>query len=103
MNNQVTFDQVFKIWLDSEAEQIESRDLLPVAKSKGFNSVAEWRLATALRLGMDTKQWTLEVPSPRNEQKIKRLVGRFILGFKDQLCFYSQNIRWDNAFFNIFF
>jgi hypothetical protein len=56
----ITFDEVFKIWLDAEVMQIEARDLLPVAKSKGFTSIAEYRLATALRLGMDTNEWTLE-------------------------------------------
>lgn len=61
----ITFDEVFKIWFDSEVMQIEGRNILPVAKSKGFNSIVEWRLATALRLGMDTKEWVLEaIPNP---------------------------------------
>ncbi len=56
----ITFDQVFKIWFDSEIEQLENRVLLPVAKARGFNSIVEWRLTTAIRLGMDTKQWSLQ-------------------------------------------
>ncbi len=59
-NKYITFDEVFKIWLDAEVMQIEGRDILPVAQSKGFASIAEWRLTTALRLGMNTKKWTLE-------------------------------------------
>ena len=57
----ITFDEVFKIWHDAEVGQIEGRDILPVAKSKGFASIAEWRLATALRLEMDKKDWHLEI------------------------------------------
>src|SRR6185503_14245750 len=58
-NKSITFDQVFNIWMDAEANQVEGRNILPVAKEKGFGSIAEWRLATALKLGMDKKEWSL--------------------------------------------
>jgi len=61
----MTFDEVFKIWLDIEVGRKEGRNILPVAREKGFTSIAEWRLATALRLGMDKKEWqkvTIENP-----------------------------------------
>lgn len=56
----ITFDETFKIWLDAEVGKIEGRDILAVAQAKGFSSITEWRLSTALRLGMDKKDWTLE-------------------------------------------
>ncbi|HEX3095520.1 MAG TPA: hypothetical protein VHQ20_00185 [Patescibacteria group bacterium] len=73
----ITFDEVFKIWLDAEVLQIEGRDILSVAQSKGFNSITEWRLATALRLGMDTKPWTLEKIENPNETFPKIIIGPY--------------------------
>jgi hypothetical protein len=60
MSKIISFDQVFKIWLEAEVEKLEGRDILPVAIAKGFTSIAEWRLATCLRMGMDKKAWRLE-------------------------------------------
>ena len=51
---------MFRIWINNEIGQVENRDVLPVAKAKGFSSVAEWRLTTALRLGLDKLNWRLE-------------------------------------------
>lgn len=73
----ITFDQVFKFWLDVEANSIEGRDILKVAQEKGFNSIAQWRLATALRLGMDTKQWVLETIADPNETLPKIIIGPY--------------------------
>lgn len=73
----ISFDEVFKIWLDAEVLQIEGRNILPVAKSKGFNSIVEWRLSTALRLGMDTKEWTLETIENPNETIPKIIIGPY--------------------------
>lgn len=56
----ITFDDVFLIWLNAEVNQIEGQDILPLAVKKGFTSIAEWRLNTALRLGMDKKAWHIE-------------------------------------------
>lgn len=65
MNKKITFDQVFKIWLEAEAEKLEGRDILPVAIEKGFRSITEWRLTTCLRMGLDQKEWSLkEVTNP---------------------------------------
>lgn len=66
-NKLVTFDEVFLSWIHADIMQIEGRDILPVAKQKGFNSISEWRLATALRLGLDTKEWHEEqIDDPEN-------------------------------------
>lgn len=75
---QITFDQVFKIWLDAEVNRIEGRDLLLVAKAKGFTSIAEWRLSTALRFGMDKKDWTLEVIKNPNAVLPKIIIGPYM-------------------------
>ncbi len=73
----ILFDEVFKIWLDIEIEKTEGRDLLPVAKEKGFTSVTEWRMNTALKLEMDKKEWYLEdIPSPA-EFLPKIIIGPF--------------------------
>ncbi|MDB4940320.1 MAG: hypothetical protein JWO40_745 [Candidatus Doudnabacteria bacterium] len=77
MHKKATFDEIFNIWLDSEANQIEGRNILPVAKAKGFNSVAEWRLSTALRLGMDTKIWSLEIIENPNETLPNIIIGPY--------------------------
>ena len=76
-NKKLTFDEVFKIWLDAEVTQIEGRDILTVAQSKGFNSIVEWRLKTALRLGMDTKKWTLETITNPNTTLPNIIVGPY--------------------------
>ena len=76
-DKQISFDQVFLSWLKDEAMQIEGRDILPVAKSKGFNSIAEWRLATAIRLGMDTKEWTVEEIKDPNAELPNIIVGPY--------------------------
>ncbi len=57
---QISFDEVFLIWLAAEVYQIEGRNILSVAQQKGFSSIAEWRLNTALRLGLDKKAWSVE-------------------------------------------
>jgi hypothetical protein len=77
MGKQITFDHVFKYWLINELDVLEERDLLALAKSKGFNSIVEWRLATALRLGMDTKAWEEIVIDNPNETLPKIIVGPF--------------------------
>jgi hypothetical protein len=77
MNKQITFDEVFKIWLDAEVGQIEGKDILPVAKSKGFDSISEWRLSTALRLGMDKKTWALKTLPDPNSILPKIIIGPY--------------------------
>lgn len=77
MNQQTTFDEVFKIWLNNEVRGVEGRDLLPVAQQKGFTSVTEWRLSTALRLGMDTKEWHLETINNPNDTLPNVTVGPY--------------------------
>ncbi|MCC7356003.1 MAG: hypothetical protein IT410_00070 [Candidatus Doudnabacteria bacterium] len=74
---QLTFDEVFKIWMDAEVMQVEGRDTLPVAKAKGFNSITEWRLATALRFGMDKKDWTLETIKNPGKELPKIIIGPY--------------------------
>jgi hypothetical protein len=60
------FDQVFTKWLSAETEHPELVNYLPIAEEKGFNSVAEWRLATAKRLYLDTKEWQeIEIVDPQ--------------------------------------
>ncbi len=73
----MTFDEVFKIWLAAEVDQIEGRDILPVAQSKGFTSITEWRLTTALRLGMDKKQWVMETIENPNEALPNIIIGPY--------------------------
>lgn len=70
----ITFDEVFKIWLDNEVPIVEGRDLLTfVQQEKGFSSITEWRLATALKLGLDKLSWRLEIlPSP--EQNLAKII-----------------------------
>jgi hypothetical protein len=77
MSKQLTFDEVFLIWLKAEIEQIEGRDILSVAKDKGFNSIVEWRLATALRLGLDTKEWHWETFNNPAEQLPDIIIGPY--------------------------
>ena len=59
MKQILTFDEMFLFWLEAEINQIEGRNLLSVAKQKGFSSITEWRLSTALRLGLDKLSWRL--------------------------------------------
>lgn len=73
----ITFDEVFAYWLNTEAKQIEGRDILAVAKYKGFNSIAEWRLATAIRLGLDKKLWKTETLSNPNEMVLNIIIGPY--------------------------
>lgn len=73
----ITFDEVFKIWMDTEVGQIEGRDLLPVAQAKGFSSITEWRLNTALRLGMDKKEWVLEAIGDPNVTLPNVIIGPY--------------------------
>lgn len=55
----LSFEEVFGIWMDNEAVEVPGRNLLKVAQEKGFGTVRDWRMATALRLGMDAKEWRL--------------------------------------------
>ena len=55
----LSFEEVFGIWMDNEAVEVPGRNLLKVAQEKGFGTVRDWRMATALRLGMATKQWRI--------------------------------------------
>lgn len=75
--NDMTFDEVFKIWIDNEVGQPDGRDVLSVAQEKGFSSVVEWRLATALRLGMDKKNWDLETIANPDVTLPQIIVGPF--------------------------
>lgn len=97
MSIPLTFDEVFKIWFDNEVTKVEGRDLLPVALGKGFTSIAEWRLANALRFGMDKMQWALEkidnpgevLPSviigPYRGWSIQKIDGKEVNFFDNQL------------------
>jgi hypothetical protein len=80
-NREVTFDQVFAIWLNNEIYDNSlyagAQRLLALAKGKGYNSIAEWRLATALRLGLDTKQWGLEIIANPAETLPRIVVGPY--------------------------
>ncbi len=71
----ITFDEVFKIWLETEIESQQHNNILTVAKEKGFNSISEWRLNTALRLGLDKKSWRLEEIETPNEALPQIIVG----------------------------
>ncbi|HAG27344.1 TPA: hypothetical protein DCG61_01000 [Patescibacteria group bacterium] len=73
----LTFDEVFKVWLDAEVMAVEGREILSVAKSKGFTSITEWRLNTALRLGMDTKEWVLQKIDNPNETLPNIIIGPY--------------------------
>ncbi|MBP7843105.1 hypothetical protein KA017_03820 [Candidatus Woesebacteria bacterium] len=73
----LTFDQVFAIWLINEVGNPGEVNLLPLANDKGFDSVSEWRLNTALRLGLDKKEWSLiEIEQP-TENLPKIIVGPY--------------------------
>jgi hypothetical protein len=73
----ISFDEVFKIWLDAEIKKIDGRDLLAFVKTKGWDSVAAWRMNTALALEMDKKEWEVEdIPSP-GEFLPKVIIGPF--------------------------
>jgi hypothetical protein len=73
----MTFDEVFKIWMDSEVGKIEGRDILSTAKAKGFTSIVEWRLATALQLGMDKKSWVMETIYNPNDVLPNIIIGPY--------------------------
>ncbi|HEX3095713.1 MAG TPA: hypothetical protein VHQ20_01170 [Patescibacteria group bacterium] len=77
MNKQLTFDEVFKIWLDNEISSTQYRDVLSFVATKGFTSIAEWRLQTALKLGMDKREWTLETIDNPHEELPKIKVGPY--------------------------
>jgi hypothetical protein len=73
----LTFDQVFAIWLINEVGNPGEVNRLPLAIEKGFNSVSEWRLNTALRLGLDKKEWYLtEIENPK-ETLPKIIIGPY--------------------------
>lgn len=74
---QINFDEVFLIWLAAEVYQIDGRDLLSLAKSKGFNSIAEWRLNTALKLGLDKLNWSTEYLTNPNQTLPNIIVGPY--------------------------
>lgn len=60
MKQILSFDEVFHLWMTEELKPSGKRDVLKfVQKQKGFSSITEWRLATALKLGLDKKQWEL--------------------------------------------
>lgn len=78
MNEQrLTFDQVFAIWLVNEVGNPEEVNYLPVAQEKGFDSVVEWRLSTALKLGLNTKEWFLSEVAAPEEVLPKIIIGPF--------------------------
>lgn len=74
---QITFDEMFLTWLAAEVYQIEGRNILPVAKSKGFDSITEWRLNTALRLDLDKLSWSTRLLANPNEILPNIIVGPF--------------------------
>lgn len=74
---QINFDEVFLIWLAAEVYQIEGRDILSVAKTKGFNSISEWRLNTALKLGLDKLSWSTEFITNPNHALPEIIVGPY--------------------------
>ena len=77
MHKPLTFDEVFKIWIDAEVGRVEGTDILPVAKAKGFDSIVEWRLASALRLGLDKREWTLETLEHPNDTLPYVIIGPY--------------------------
>ncbi|MBP9686365.1 MAG: hypothetical protein KBD66_01025 [Candidatus Doudnabacteria bacterium] len=77
MRKPLTFDEVFKIWIDAEVGQVERTNILPVAKAKGFDSIVKWRLASALRLGLDKREWTLETLEHPNDTLPHVVIGPY--------------------------
>lgn len=77
MNKEITFDEVMLSWLTNEVKPIKGRDLHSFIKVKGFSSIIEWRLATALRLGMNTKEWSLESMTDPNAELPNIIIGPY--------------------------
>jgi hypothetical protein len=73
----ITFDHVFKSWVENELEPSNERDILALAKSKGFGSISEWRLTTALRLGLDKKEWVVKKFNDPNTELPKMIIGPY--------------------------
>jgi hypothetical protein len=97
-----TFDHVFKTWLENELEPTDARDILKLARSKKFNSIAEWRLATAMRLGLDRKDWFVsEIENP-NDALPKVIIGPFkgwSIHFENKLTTSFEQALEIDAFF----
>ncbi len=75
---QISFDEVFLLWLKEELKPHKNRNVLDfVKKEKGFSSLTEWRLNTALRLGLDKKSWNLKKISNPFKELPKTLIGPF--------------------------
>lgn len=90
----ISFDEVFQIWINNEIGQVENRDVLPVAKAKGFGSVAEWRLNTALRLGLDKLNWQLEEIENPGEVLPNVIVGPYRgWSFQKGITFFENNLN----------
>jgi hypothetical protein len=51
-----TFDHLFAYWIQ---EELKTPNLIEVAKSKGYNNISQWRLDTAIRLGLPEKRWQI--------------------------------------------
>lgn len=78
MKQILTFDQVFHIWMAEELKPHKNRNLLEfVQKQKGFSSITEWRLNTALELALDKLQWQLIDIKDPNKTLPEVLVGPF--------------------------
>lgn len=77
MKQAITFDQVFNLWMDAEVHPLPGRNLLAMAKKKGFNSITEWRLATAVKLGLPKKKWILTTITNPNITAPKIIIGPF--------------------------
>jgi hypothetical protein len=73
----ITFDKVFMTWLQMEIGNAPDRDMLALAKSKGFNSITEWRLATALRMGLDTREWSEVIIDDPNQALPQVIIGPY--------------------------
>ena len=73
----MTFDEVFKIWLDNEVPKADGRDLSSFVLTKGFTSIAQWRLTTALQFGMDKMKWHREVIDNPGEVLPNVIIGPY--------------------------
>jgi hypothetical protein len=78
MKQILTFDEVFHLWMEEELKPSGTRNVLEfVQKQKGFSSITEWRLNTALNLGLDKMKWQLIDIKDPNKTLPQVIVGPY--------------------------
>ncbi len=90
MKQILTFDQVFHFWMEEELKPHKNRNVLEfVQKQKGFSSITEWRLNTALKLGLDKFKWNLiSIKDPN------KILPNVIVGpFKGWSMFFDNELK----------